>query len=214
MKSTLQGSPARRRLLRGVLSAPVLATVHPGAAWAQGSLACIVRPPYTELPLAIQAGSAESPAYIRVRLGQVTGSSGAVTSYVDGANVVAAAGLWGFEFASNYVGPRSAGQYQEFDRTANRLVGDMSTVVPGGSGGSTTVANPMTSVFGGLVRDSRPGSSSNQAITANAAYLAEGAWAAVMSFNEAGEAVGVGLIDGATYAVTESCWSSLRPTAG
>jgi hypothetical protein len=53
----------------------------------------------------------------------------------------------------------------------------------------------------------------DSAASTTSSYAFDGAWAAVMSFNEEGLAVGVGLVAGENYAVTESCWSSLTPGA-
>ncbi|MEO7244264.1 MAG: hypothetical protein ABIX12_03855 [Rubrivivax sp.] len=207
-------SNARRRMLRGVVAAPVLATVHPGSAWANGSLLCIVRPGYKEFPGPIKVADGETPVYLRVLLGQleVPGSS-TPTLFVDGGNVVAASQHWGFTFAASYVGPKLAGEYQAFE--GNRLVGSKTNTVPGSASAASgaRASGGMSNVFGGLVYDRRTGPSAAAAPAAAAGvYKSDGEWAAVMSFNEAGEAVGVGIIGGETYAVAESCWSSLRPT--
>jgi hypothetical protein len=215
MKYTTPDSAARRRLIRGALAAPALATIHPGSAWAQGSLLCIQRPAYTTFPVPIEATAGEqAPRYIRVLLSDLT-TEGSQESrqFVDGSNVVAAANLWGFVLAANYVGPRTGGEFQEFDRLQNKLIGEVSTTQPGSESGAPapSVSGGVASVFGGLVHGRRTGAQATAAPAAVSTYTAQGKWAAVMSFNEEGEAVGVGLVDTAFYAVTESCWSSLRP---
>jgi hypothetical protein len=205
-------SNARRRMLRGVVAAPVLATVHPGSAWANGSLLCIVRPGYKEFPGPIRVADGEETVYLRVLLGQLEmPGSPTPTFFVDGQNVVAAANHWKFIFAAGYVGPKAAGEYQAFE--GNQLAGPLLTAVPGSASPANGArSGGMSNVFGGLVYDRRTGPSAAAAPAAAGVYKSQGDWAAVMSFNEAGEAVGVGIIGGETYAVAQSCWSSLRPT--
>ena len=216
MKYSDPPANARRRLLRGALAAPVLATVHPGSAWAQGSLMCIQRPAYDTFPPPIEASAAgEDPRFIRVLLSDLTieGSADA-RHFVDGSNVAAAASFWNFPFAAGYVGPKAAGEFQEFDRVANQLIGELSYEPPGSASGTPAPgAASVSSVFGGLVHGRRSAAAAAPGAAAAAAstYAVEGKWAAVMSFNAAGEAVGVGIVPSESYAVTESCWSSLRP---
>jgi hypothetical protein len=107
------GTPQRRRVLRGVIAAPVVMTISSGAgAQMTSNLRCVanqVNNP-TTLPRSYGAGSGVPATVIRVQL-----------HYTGGKRYVAGSDLLALQHPSRPISWIGVGQYREFDSSTNTL---------------------------------------------------------------------------------------------